>query len=135
MGNLVAGDGIEPSLPAYETGLEPLQLSRSSGGGKPGTVNGAGRIHCGNFRQALLTVPACFYTVLLFGCQISVPLYNSLAQGEGLEPPPTGLESAMLPAYTNPVHSNFKLGPEPRHRTSNLLVQSQACYPFHQLGS
>lgn len=25
---MVAGDGIEPSLPAYETGLGPLQLSR-----------------------------------------------------------------------------------------------------------
>ncbi len=26
---VVAGDGIEPSSPAYETGLAPLQLSRN----------------------------------------------------------------------------------------------------------
>ena len=93
---LVAGDGIEPSSPAYETGLEPLQLSRNK-------------------------------FVRIFGFQRP----QILAQGEGLEPPPAGLESAMLPAYTNPAHQT---GPEPRSRTSNLLDQSQACCPFHQLG-
>ena len=59
---LVAGDGIEPPSPAYETGLEPLQLSRKK-------------------------------FVRIFSCQRP----QTLAQGEGLEPPPTGLEPVMLP--------------------------------------
>ncbi len=59
---LVAGDGIEPPSPAYETGLEPLQLSRKK-------------------------------FVGIFSCQRP----QTLAQGEGLEPPPTGLEPVMLP--------------------------------------
>ena len=58
---MVAGDGIEPSLPAYETGLEPLQLSRKN--------------------------------------LLVIQLSKTLAQGEGLEPSPTGLESVMLPLH------------------------------------
>ena len=60
---MVAGDGIEPPLPAYEIGLAPLQLSRNK---------------------------------LAATIRLS-KIKNFLAQGEGLEPSPAGLESAMLP--------------------------------------
>ena len=98
---MVAGDGIEPPLPAYETGLEPLQLSRKK-------------------------------FVRIFSCQRP----QTLAQGEGLEPPPTGLEPVMLPVTptlrTKPSHcKNWT-----RAEVSNLASPGSepGVLPLHQLG-